>query len=68
MTARRPREEKVGIVRNQADILKTSSELLEVLKSELTAHGIEPTDENLSWVLSIIQQSLKPSLSKLFIE
>lgn len=58
----------MGIVRNQADILKISSELLEVLKSELTAHGIEPTDENLSWVLSIIQQSLKPSLSKLFIE
>lgn len=58
----------MGTVRKQEDILLISSEILGVLKSELSARGIEPTQENLSWVLSIIQKSLKPSLSKLFVE
>lgn len=56
------------MVENREDILQVSAEILVVLKSELKAHGIAPTPENLSWVMSIIQKSLKPSLCKLFIE
>lgn len=58
----------MATLREQQDILKVSSELLEIFKSELTARGVAPTQENLSWVLSIIQKSLKPSVSKLFVE
>lgn len=58
----------MGKVMEQRDILQVSAEVLVVLKSELDARGVKPTPENLSWVLSIIQKSLKPRLSELFIE
>ncbi|MEX3020707.1 hypothetical protein AB4K05_14035 [Kluyvera sp. STS39-E] len=56
------------VIKQESDILQISSELLGILKSELIARDIAPTQENLSWVLSIIQKSLKPSVSKLFVE
>ena len=56
------------VITKESDILQISSELLGILKSELIARDIAPTQENLSWVLSIIQKSLKPSVSKLFVE
>lgn len=56
------------LIKQEIDVLQVSSELLGILKSELAARGVEPTQENLSWVLSIIQKSLKPSVSKLFVE
>ena len=58
----------MAVVNKQEDILRVSAEVLDLLKSELTARGVTPTQENLSWVLSIIQKSLKPSISKLFVE
>lgn len=58
----------MAVVNKQEDILRVSAEVLDLLKSELNARGVRPTQENLSWVLSIIQKSLKPSISKLFVE
>lgn len=58
----------MAVVNKQEDILRVSAEVLDLLKSELKARGVTPTQENLSWVLSIIQKSLKPSISKLFVE
>ncbi len=58
----------MAVVNKQEDILRVSAEVLDILKSELNSRGVTPTQENLSWVLSIIQKSLKPSISKLFVE
>ena len=58
----------MAVVNKQEDILRVSAEVLDLLKSELNARGVTPTQENLSWVQSIIQKSLKPSISKLFVE
>lgn len=58
----------MAVVNKQEDILRVSAEVLDLLKGELNARGVTPTQENLSWVLSIIQKSLKPSISKLFVE
>lgn len=52
----------------QQEILQVSAEVLAVLKNELNARGVKPTPENLSWVMSIIQKSLKPSISELFVQ
>lgn len=49
-------------------LLVISSEILAVLKSELSSRGLKPTSSNLRVVMNIIDQSLPESLSDFFIE
>lgn len=49
-------------------LLVISSEILAVLKSELSSRGLKPTPSNLRVVMEIIDKSLPDSLSEFFIE
>ncbi|HAT3912052.1 TPA: hypothetical protein I9Y38_001488 [Klebsiella oxytoca] len=49
-------------------LLVISSEILTVLKSELSSRGLKPTPSNLRVVMEIIDKSLPDSLSEFFIK
>ncbi len=49
------------------DILIVSSQVLAVLKSELSTRGVRPTPENLRVVMGIIEKSLPAFSSELFV-
>lgn len=49
-------------------LLVISSQILVVLKSELSSRGLKPTSNNLRVVMEIIDKSLPDSLSEFFIE
>ncbi|HCO5140293.1 TPA: hypothetical protein N8060_002915 [Escherichia coli] len=49
-------------------LLVISSQVLIVLKSELSSRGLKPTSSNLRIVMEIIDKSLPDSLSDFFIE
>lgn len=49
-------------------LLVLSSEVLAVLKSELSSRGLKPTPNNLRVVMGIIDKSLPDSLSEFFIQ
>ena len=49
-------------------LLVVSSQVLTILKSELSSRGLKPTSSNLRVVMNIIDQSLPDSLSDFFIE
>ncbi|HBW3712643.1 Uncharacterised protein [Klebsiella michiganensis] len=49
-------------------LLVISSEILTVLKSELSSRGLKPTPSNLRVVMEIIDKSLPDSLSEFFVE
>ena len=49
-------------------LLVISSQVLIVLKSELSSRGLKPTSSNLRIVMKIIDKSLPDSLSDFFIE
>lgn len=48
-----------GATKNYSpDILTISSELLEIIRSELTARGLEPAPGHIRWVFSVIEKAL----------
>ncbi len=49
-------------------LLLISSQVLIVLKSELSSRGLKPTSSNLRVVMEIIDKSLPDSLSEFFVE
>lgn len=49
-------------------LLVISSQVLTVLKSELSSRGLKPTASNLRIVMEIIDKSLPDSLSEFFVE
>ncbi len=52
---------------SQQDMLIVSSEILAILKSELSARDVKPTPENLRWVMEIIEKSLPAFSAELLI-
>ncbi|ECD5429507.1 TPA: hypothetical protein N3G98_004586 [Salmonella enterica subsp. enterica serovar Denver] len=49
-------------------LLVISSQILTILKSELSSRGLKPTSGNLRVVMAIIDKSLPGSLSEFFVE
>jgi len=49
-------------------LLAISSQILTILKSELSSRGLKPTPSNLRVVMEIIDKSLPASLSEFFVE
>ncbi|WP_407861206.1 hypothetical protein [Escherichia coli] len=49
-------------------LLVISSQILTILKSELSSRGLKPTSGNLRVVMEIIDKSLPGSLSEFFVE
>ena len=54
-------------VQKTPDLLIVSSEVLIILKSELKTRGVEPTPQNLRWVMELIEKSLPTFTSEFFV-
>ena len=54
-------------IQKTPDLLIVSSEVLIILKSELKTRGVEPTPQNLRWVMELIEKSLPAFTSEFFV-